>query len=227
MTRWKIGFKRNANFAQANHNNRSTSAARRTAEGRSLSHERASEGRSALSQDFSNSPSANSAKFHAALGSGTVMHRTSVLLVGESLNQYSDLARRLTSWGGDCRFVASYKQVYALPGQQTFELVISGMNLVDGSVLRLIPLLEGTPSSLFCFHPIEDSCLWIPIVERGQICWRAPALRPSEFGRVLRRALTEECTVSVSERRMQELPAAPSPSPSPSSTNPRELAKAG
>ena len=155
------------------------------------------------------------------------MRRPNVLLVGESLNQYSYLAQRLTSWGGECRFAISHKDVCALVGQQNFELVISQMNLVDGSALRMIPLLEGSPTSLFCFHPIEDSCLWIPIVERGQICWRAPALRPSEFGRVLRRALTEERTVSVSERRTQELPAAPSPSPSPSSTNPRELAKAG
>jgi hypothetical protein len=155
------------------------------------------------------------------------MHRTNVFLVGESLNQHSYLSRRLTSWGGECRFVTSDKQVCALLGQQTFELVISGMNLVDGSALRMIPLLEGSPSSLFCFHPIEDSCLWIPIVERGQICWRAPALRPSEFGRVLRRVLTEGRAVSVPERRRPELSAAPSPSPSQSSTKPRELAKAG
>jgi hypothetical protein len=80
-------------------------------------------------------------------------------------------------------------------GQQSFELVISEMNLVDGSALRMSPLLEGSRSSLFCFHPVRDSCLWIPIVERGQICWGAPALRPNEFGRVLRRALTEGRTV--------------------------------
>jgi hypothetical protein len=155
------------------------------------------------------------------------MGRPNILLVGESLNQYSYLAQRLTSWGGECRFATSYKEVSALLGQQTFELVISGMNLVDGSALRMIPLLEGCPSSLFCFHPIEDSCLWIPIVERGQICWGAPALRPSEFGRVSRRAITEGRTVSVSERRLTEPPGAPPPSPPQSLARRRELAKAG
>lgn len=155
------------------------------------------------------------------------MRRPKVLLVGESLNQHSYLAQRLTSWGGECRFATSYKQVCALLEQQTFEFVISRMNLVDGSALRLIPLLEGSPSSLFCFYPIEDSCLWIPLVEKGQICWGASALRPSEFGRVLRRALPDGRTVSVSERPMQESPGEPSPSPFQSSTKPRELAKAG
>ena len=155
------------------------------------------------------------------------MRRPNVLLVGKSLNQYSYLAQRLTSWGGECRFAISHKDVCALVSQQIFELVISEMNLVDGSALRMRPLLEGSPTSLFCFHPIEDSCLWIPVVERGQICLGAGALRPSEFGRILRRTLTEGLTVSVSERRMQELPAAPDPSPLQSVAKPRVLAKAG
>ena len=155
------------------------------------------------------------------------MRRPNVLLVGESLNQYSYLAQRLTSWGGECRFAISHKDVCALVSQQTFELVISEMNLVDGSALRMIPLLEGSPTSLFCFHPIEDSCLWIPVVERGQICWGAGVLRPSEFGRILCRTLTEGRTVLVAERRMQELPAAPGTSPLQSVAKPRVLAKAG
>ena len=155
------------------------------------------------------------------------MRRSNVLLVGESLTQYSHLAQRLTSWGGECRCAISHKEVYALLGQQTFEVVISGMNLVDGSALRMIPLLDGSASSLFCFLPIEDSCLWIPIVERGHICWGAPALRPNEFGRVLRQALTEGRTVPVSDHGMQELPTAPRPSPLQISAKPRVLAKCG
>jgi hypothetical protein len=152
-----------------------------------------------------------------------------VLLVERtpSLSQYSHLARRLTSWGTGCQFAISYKEVCALLGQQTFELVISGMRLVNGSALRMIPLLEGSSSSLFCFHPVQDSCLWIPIVEGGQVCWGAPVLHPGEFGRLLRRTLTEERTVSVSGARVAASPALPSPSSSQSLTEARQLAKAG
>ena len=155
------------------------------------------------------------------------MRRPNVLLVGESLNQYSYLAQRLTSWGGECRFASSYKKACAWLRQQTFELVISEIHPTDGSAFRMIPLLEGSSTSLFCFHPIEDSCLWIPIVERGQVCWSAGVLRPSEFGRILCRTLSEGRTVSVSECRMPELRVAPSPFPPQRSTRPRQLAKAG
>jgi len=155
------------------------------------------------------------------------MERPKVLLVGESLNQYSRLAGLLTKWGGECRFATSHEEACALLGQQTFELVISEMHPMDGSALRLIPLLEGSPTSLFCFHAIEDSCLWMPVVERGQNCWGAPALRPSAFARVLRRALNEGCAISVSEQRMPELPAAPPPSPVQSSAKPRAVATSG
>jgi len=155
------------------------------------------------------------------------MRRPNVLLVGESLNQYSSLAQRLASWGGECRFATSYKEVCALLGQQTFELVISEMHSMEGSALRMIPLLKGSSTSLFCSYPIEDSCLWMPIVERGQSCWGAPALRPNEIARVLRRALTEGCTISVSERWKPDSPAAPLPSANQSSAKPRVVATSG
>jgi len=155
------------------------------------------------------------------------MERPKVLLVGESLNQYSHLAGLLTKWGGECRFATSHEEACTLLGQQTFELVVSEMHPMHGSALRLIPLLEGSPTSLFCFHAIEDGCLWMPVVERGQSCWGAPALRPSAFARVLRRTLAEGRTVSVSERRMPESPAAPPPSPPQSSATPRADATSG
>jgi hypothetical protein len=106
-------------------------------------------------------------------------------------------------------------------------MVVSEMNLVDGSALRMSLLLEGSPTSLFYFYPIEDSCLWIPVVERGQICLGAGVLRPSEFGRILRRTLTVVRSVSVAELRTQKLRIAPDLSPLQSQAEPRPLAKAG
>lgn len=157
------------------------------------------------------------------------MRRPNVLLVGETLHQYSYLAQRVTNWGGECRFAVSNKEVYALLARHTFELIISEMKLVDGPALRMSPLLEGSPCSLFCFHPVRDSCLWIPIVERGQICLGAPALRPNQFGQLLRCALTEERTAAViaSEPRTADSLTALSPSSPQSLTEARQLAKAG
>ena len=155
------------------------------------------------------------------------MGRSNVLLVGKSLNPYSCLARRLTSWGGECRFASSYKEVCNWLRQQTFELVISEMHPMDGSALRITPLLEGSPTSLFCFLPVQDSCLWIPILERGQICLGAPALWPNEFGRVLWRVLNEGRAVSASEPRTPGSPAAPTRSTPQRATRPQVLAPSG
>jgi hypothetical protein len=52
----------------------------------------------------------------------------------------------------------------------TFRLVISGTNPTNDSA-SLIPLLEGSPTTLFCSYPIEDSCLWIRILNNGNVCW--------------------------------------------------------
>lgn len=49
----------------------------------------------------------------------------------------------------------------------------------------LIATLVGSPASLFCCHPVEDSCWWLPAVRHGEKCLGAPALRPSEFAYAL------------------------------------------
>lgn len=120
------------------------------------------------------------------------MRRAKVLLLDECANPQSDIARRLAHWDADCRFAKSYAEVREFLTQQTFQLVISARILMDGSVRRVIPLLEGSQTTLFCSYPVEDSCLWMRVLDRGQVCWGMPALRPSEFGRVLRQVVKGE-----------------------------------
>ncbi len=156
------------------------------------------------------------------------MGNLNVLLVGKSANQYSLLEQRLTSWGGKCQFAVSHGEVRDLLVQKTIGLVISEMKLVDGSVLRMMPLVEGSATSLFSFHPTSNGCLWIPIVEKGKICWGAPALRPREFTGFLRQALAERRALPLIDCQVIELPAAPLPSPPQKpATRPRVFAKAG
>jgi len=71
------------------------------------------------------------------------MGRPTVLLVGERLNQYSHLAQRLASWGGECRFTDSHTVARVLLGHQAFELVIGELHSMEGSAPRMIPLPEG------------------------------------------------------------------------------------
>jgi len=126
------------------------------------------------------------------------MGRTQVLLAGECASPHSCIAQRLEQWGADCSFARSSAEMCELVVEHIFDLIISGMTLKDGSVWRAVPLLEDSNSTMYCFHPIEDGCLWIKVVDRGRACWGAPALRPREFGRLLQQILKGERSVSVS-----------------------------
>lgn len=119
------------------------------------------------------------------------MGKPNVLLAGEFANPCCDVALRLADWDARCQFAKSCEQACALLERQAFKLVISELKLADGSALRAAALLEGSPTTMFCSLPVEDSCLWIQVVERGHACFRPSIWRPREFGRVLRRALQE------------------------------------
>lgn len=124
------------------------------------------------------------------------MGKPKVLLVGECANPHSQVAERLACWDADCEFANCYAEARDLLKQRTFELVISGARLVDGSVWQIILLLQGSPATFFWSHSVEDSCLWVKLVERGKVCWGAPPLRPREFGHFLRRILKVGSAVS-------------------------------
>ena len=119
------------------------------------------------------------------------MHKLKVLLVGECASSHSPIAQRLATWDVDCQFANSYSETRELFKHHAFRLVISGTNLKDDSA-SLIPLLEGSHTTLFCSYPIEDSRLWIRVLDNGNACWDAPALRPGDFGQLLRRVLNRE-----------------------------------
>jgi hypothetical protein len=125
------------------------------------------------------------------------MGRTKVLLAGECASPYSSIAQHLAQWGADCNFASTCTEMCELVVQHTFDLILSGTTLMDGSVWRVVPLLEGSYSTMYCSYPIEDSCLWIKVVDRGRACLGAPALRPREFGPLLRRILKGEPSVSA------------------------------
>ena len=131
-----------------------------------------------------------------------------VLLVGKSANEYSLLEQQLSSWGGKCRFATWHQEVREALRRETIGLVISELRLVDGSALRIMPLVEGSAASLYSFQPTSNGCLWLPMVEKGKVCWGAPVLQPGEFARLVRRTLSEARVAPVVEPERIEVPAA-------------------
>jgi hypothetical protein len=113
-----------------------------------------------------------------------------ILLVGDGLSRHSQIAQRLACWGAEGQYASSCTQACALLKEQTFDVIISRLKMKDGPASRMIPLLQGSPATLFCSQPVAVGCWWLPVMERGKLCWGAPGLRAKEFGEVLRRIVT-------------------------------------
>jgi CheY-like chemotaxis protein len=108
-------------------------------------------------------------------------NRPKALLIGESPQGSQYLTKRLQENGCECAFAVTCREACSLLRAQDFDLVLSPMRLSDGSLYPLIGLLDGSGITLFYYHPVEDGCLWLPALRRGQKCFGSSALRPSEF----------------------------------------------
>jgi DNA-binding NtrC family response regulator len=104
-----------------------------------------------------------------------------VLLVGPSLNMSPFFAEQMRGRGFACRGVACYRDAEGLLKHHAFDLVLSEMQLPDGSGLPLMARLEGTDSTLFFCVRVHRGSWWLPAVERGRVTWGAAALRSDEF----------------------------------------------
>jgi hypothetical protein len=109
--------------------------------------------------------------------------RVSVLLVGESARGFSFLLEHLEKRGCDCFVAASGSEAARLCAGRIFDLVLCTDRIESTSTL--IASLIGSRTTLFCSHPVEDSCWWLPAVRAGKKCLGTPALRPSEFANIL------------------------------------------
>ncbi len=116
-----------------------------------------------------------------------------VLLIGENAQGSSYLAKRLQGRGFECSFATSYQEASSLLRAQCFGLVLSPMRLRDGSFFPLIDLFHGSGITIFYYFVVEDGCLWLPALRRGQKCFGSCALRPSEFVAALDEAMEEIC----------------------------------
>ena len=118
-----------------------------------------------------------------------------VLVVGESPVEFSLISLHLEKRGGQCRFASSNAEAARLFSEQPFDLVLCSDRIAG--IHALISSLTGSSASLFCSDTGKASCWWVPAVLHGERCLGAPALRPSEFAKVLDQMMDE---LTASER---------------------------
>jgi hypothetical protein len=111
---------------------------------------------------------------------------TDVLLVGPDFTFGESLPERLREWGFQCHFVNTARMASKLLRSQKIDVLLATTSLPDGSGFSLVAALSGLVVTAFLCLPVEDSCFWLPVVERGRPCLGSPALRPKDFARAIR-----------------------------------------
>ena len=127
--------------------------------------------------------------------------RPKALLIGESPQGSSNLAKRLQARGCACDFAVSSQEARSMLRAERFDLVLSSMRLRDDRLFSLISLLDGSSITLFFSHIVEDGCWWLPALRHGHNCFGSSALRPSEFVVALDEAIEEICFRTSVERK--------------------------
>lgn len=108
-----------------------------------------------------------------------------VLLVGQSFQSAQGLADWLKRRGFRCHFARNMRGASDLLSSRPVHLVLSSTHLSDGTGFGLLMILAGLPVTAFLCLPVENSCFWLPAIDRGQHCLGSPALRPREFASAL------------------------------------------
>jgi hypothetical protein len=108
-----------------------------------------------------------------------------VLLVGQTFHTASSLTDRLYLWKFQFYFANYMRAASELLSSQPVALLLSNTHLSDGTGVGLLPALARLPVTAFLCLPVENRSFWLPAIDGGKFCLGLPALRPSEFGRIL------------------------------------------
>jgi len=157
--------------------------------------------------------------------------RPTVLLIGETPQGSSHLAKRLQRRGFECGFAFSHEEACSLLMTQGFDLVLSPLRMSGGSAFSLVALLEGSTTTLFYFEPVESGCWWLPALRNGHNCFGSSALLPSEFVPLLDEIIEQICSGAAGKKASEQsiipsFPASPVTIPSSGESPPAEPKRA-
>jgi hypothetical protein len=108
-----------------------------------------------------------------------------VLLVGQNFHRARALTAKLQCWKFQNHFADNIRAASDLLSSHEIDLVLSHTYLSDGTGSDPLAVLAHLAVTAFLCLPVENSCLWVPAIDRGTKCLGLPALRPLEFARTL------------------------------------------
>jgi hypothetical protein len=118
-----------------------------------------------------------------------------VLIVGPTTSSTVGILKKLARAGWGSHAVAGAREAETVLKTIRFKVVLSSEKLPDGTGYELAGLIARQRGSLFIGVTLSETCLWLPVIERGEKSLGKRAINPtaleaevSEILRVLKAA---------------------------------------
>jgi hypothetical protein len=91
-----------------------------------------------------------------------------ILIVGEHSPNTKAIVTRLAKHGWGARYVATRREAQEVLGTFQFDVVLAVEDLPDGRGYDLANMLDHRLETLMVGVALSETCLWLPVIERGE-----------------------------------------------------------
>jgi hypothetical protein len=112
-----------------------------------------------------------------------------ILVVGPPTVATDGIVRKLTAVGWGSHSVATVGEAEIVLKTIRFKVVLSAEKLPDGTGYELAPLIGRQTGTLFIGVSLSETCLWLPVVEKGSHTLGRRAMNPAMLEAEVRRLL--------------------------------------
>jgi hypothetical protein len=102
-----------------------------------------------------------------------------VLIVGSTTSSTNGILKKLAQAGWGSHAVDGAREAETVLKTIRFKVVLSSEKLPDGTGYELAPLIARQGGSLFVGVTLSETCLWLPVIEKGERSLGKRAMNPT------------------------------------------------
>jgi hypothetical protein len=129
-----------------------------------------------------------------------------ILVIGEPLRGTREVLQRLSTRGWGARVVPTLREGRDLLGTFDFDVVLASEALADGRGYDVADRVKERVRSLLVGVALSETCLWLPVVERGESVLGKRALNMQTLETELENLLTSSQARVIAREKLQKIP---------------------
>ncbi len=127
-----------------------------------------------------------------------------VLVVGPTTSSTNEILKTLARAGWGSHAAAGAHEAETVLKTIRFKVVLSSEKLPDGTGYELAPMIARQGGSLFIGVTLSETCLWLPVIEKGERSLGKRAMNPTmleaEVSELLRALKATEPAATIDSR---------------------------